>query len=150
MHLFILSVSVGTPDEGTWPGVSSLPNYMAFQPKQSVFPVYEGAGSMEAFIQEHYHQTPVAALFQAFAPADSLYVFVTLITGCLALNPLRRITAEKALGHAYFMMQPPRTVCSKLRLPYSALVAESVAEPGAAVGVGGDGEEGYRAKKVRV
>ena len=107
---------IGTPSELSWPGVGSLPNYIEFQPSYTKFPIYDvnihKPLSIEQFIQSNYHQTAVASLFQAYAPADSLYVFITLIISCLELNPLK---------HAYFMMQPPMTTNDKLSLPYSVL-----------------------------
>ena len=71
----------GTPTEETWPGVSSLPDYIAFQPQKG---------------------QPLRELFTA-ASDDAL----ALLHACLTLCPGERITAKAALQHAYFAADPP-------------------------------------------
>ena len=71
----------GTPTDETWPGVSDLPDYIAFQPQ----PVQ-----------------PLRELFTA-ATDDTL----SLLNACLTMNPAERISAQAALEHAYFTSEPP-------------------------------------------
>lgn len=66
----------GTPDETSWPGVSSLPDYIPFQPSPP---------------------TPIKSMFQAATNET-----ISLLQGLLTLNPGERITAEKALQHRFF------------------------------------------------
>ncbi|KAG6481213.1 hypothetical protein ZIOFF_057809 [Zingiber officinale] len=68
---------VGTPDEGNWPGVTSLPDFLSSFPKwrpkdlAKVVPTLEAAG-------------------------------VDLLLKMLCLDPSQRISARKALEHEYF------------------------------------------------
>lgn len=71
----------GTPTEETWPGVSSLPDYIPFHKQQP---------------------QPLRDLFTA-ASDDTL----NLLDGLLTLNPTARLTANAALDHAYFTADPP-------------------------------------------
>ncbi|KAJ0964123.1 hypothetical protein J5N97_029245 [Dioscorea zingiberensis] len=76
-ELFKIFSVLGTPDEETWPGVSSLPDFKAAFPKwprknlSSVVPKLEPAG-------------------------------IDLLSKMLLINPLRRISAREALQHEYF------------------------------------------------
>jgi cyclin-dependent kinase 7 len=71
----------GTPTDETWPGVSDLPDYIAFQPQKP---------------------QPLRDIFTA-ASDDA----IALLERCLALNPAERISAQAALEHAYFAAAPP-------------------------------------------
>ena len=73
--------ALGTPTEETWPGVSSLPDYIAFQSQEG---------------------TPMRDLFTA-ATDDALELLRALLT----FNPGERISAKDALEHAYFAASPP-------------------------------------------
>ncbi len=67
---------LGTPTEEQWPGVSSLPNYIEFTPKDP---------------------TSLSKLFSA-SNDDALDLLSKLFT----FDPLKRITATQALEHPYF------------------------------------------------
>ena len=73
--------ALGTPTESTWPGISDLPDYIAFQPQEG---------------------TPLRSLFTA-ASDDTLQ----LLQALLAMNPSDRVTARAALEHKYFSTAPP-------------------------------------------
>jgi len=75
--------ALGTPDEETWPGVTSLPDYVPFN---------------------YCPPTSYRSLFTA-ASDDA----VDLLSKLLKFNPLERITAAEALQHPYFSNQPPPT-----------------------------------------
>ncbi|PKI53441.1 hypothetical protein CRG98_026131 [Punica granatum] len=68
---------MGTPNEDTWPGVTSLPDFKSAFPKwppknlQEVVPGLDSAG-------------------------------IDLLSKMLCLDPSRRITARSALEHEYF------------------------------------------------
>ncbi|GKC92276.1 cell division control protein 2 homolog A-like protein isoform X1 [Tanacetum coccineum] len=68
---------MGTPEEDTWPGVTSLPDY------KSTFPKYSAQDLA----------TVVPTLDQAG---------LDLLTKMLYLDPIKRISAEAALEHEYF------------------------------------------------
>ncbi|KAJ6818915.1 cell division control protein 2-like protein A [Iris pallida] len=76
-ELFKIFRVLGTPNEDSWPGVSSLPDFKSAFPKwpakdlATVFPSLEAAG-------------------------------IDLLSKMLQLEPNKRITARHALDHAYF------------------------------------------------
>lgn len=72
---------LGTPTEETWPGLTSLPDYIPFNPQQG---------------------TPLGSLFTAASDAT-----LRLLSSLLTLNPGSRITAEEALQHDYFVLEEP-------------------------------------------
>ena len=72
--------ALGTPTEETWPGVSSLPDYIAFQEQKGA---------------------PFRELFTA-ASDDAL----DLLAKFLTYSPGERITASGALEHPYFAAAP--------------------------------------------
>lgn len=73
--------ALGTPDESTWPGLTSLPDYVAFQPVPG---------------------TPFRDVFTA-ADDESLSLLAKLLT----FSPSERVSAADALKHPYFAAQPP-------------------------------------------
>ena len=78
----------GTPAEDTWPGVSSLPDYIAFKEQKA---------------------QPLRELFRAASPET-----LNLLNACLTLNPGERISAQGALDHAYFTEDPPPAPLSEI------------------------------------
>mmetsp|Transcript_7358 Transcript_7358/g.19680 ORF Transcript_7358/g.19680 Transcript_7358/m.19680 type:complete len:364 (+) Transcript_7358:317-1408(+) len=76
--------ALGTPNESTWPGLSSLPAYVEFQPVTA---------------------PPLRSLFPAAVSADAL----DLLGKMVSLNPAHRPTAAEALSHSYFTSDPPPT-----------------------------------------
>lgn len=82
---------LGTPTEDIWPGVGSLPSYVAYK---------------------SYPATPLSNVFTA-ADKDLL----SLIEQTLCLNPLSRCTATEALKMPYFSNPPAPTQGSQLPLP---------------------------------
>ncbi|KAM0945427.1 putative protein-serine/threonine kinase CMGC-CDK-Pl family [Dioscorea sansibarensis] len=76
-ELFKIFSVLGTPDEESWPGVTSLPDFKAAFPKWSpkslatVVPKLDAAG-------------------------------VDLLSKMLVISPIKRITAREALQHEYF------------------------------------------------
>ena len=81
----------GSPSEDNWPGVSRLPFYTNMQP---VAPIRRR-------LREALGQQPQAT--------------VDLLEGLLTLDPAKRISAERAAGHAYFRTQP--LPCAPHQLP---------------------------------
>lgn len=71
----------GTPTERSWPGVSSLPDYIAFREQPGV---------------------PLRETFSAVSDHA-----LELLGGLLALDPAARLTAQAALDAAYFAAAPP-------------------------------------------
>lgn len=71
----------GTPTEETWPGVSSLPDYIPFQPQPG------------RPLREHF----------SAASDDTL----ELLEGLLKLDPGARLSARHALAHRYFASAKP-------------------------------------------
>lgn len=80
--------ALGTPTDIEWPGMSSLPDYIAFKP---------------------YPKVPLRQYFTA-AGTDSL----NLLEQMLVYDPNRRWTAEECLGHSYFTNTPLATSPEKL------------------------------------
>ncbi|KAL7294710.1 hypothetical protein TKK_0012007 [Trichogramma kaykai] len=83
--------TLGTPTEETWPGLSQLPDYIAFKS----FPAI-----------------PLKDIFTA--AGDDL---LDLLASLLNINPLERCTCDEALQMPYFSNNPPPTVKSKLPVP---------------------------------
>ncbi|KAB1200239.1 hypothetical protein CJ030_MR0G007784 [Morella rubra] len=81
-ELDIIFSVLGTPDEDTWPGVTSLPNFPSGSTK---FPPQD--------------------LARVFPSLDS--DGIDLLSKMLCLNPSRRITARSALEHNYFKDMAP-------------------------------------------
>jgi cyclin-dependent kinase 2 len=84
LHMFR---SLGTPDETSWPGVSTLPNFQAFPrwPPQAPAALLNGEGG------------DAAATAAAAGPHC-----LALLGRLLQLRPGNRITARKALDHPFF------------------------------------------------
>uniref|UniRef100_A0AAQ4PD92 Cyclin-dependent kinase 7 n=1 Tax=Gasterosteus aculeatus aculeatus TaxID=481459 RepID=A0AAQ4PD92_GASAC len=83
--------ALGTPTEETWPGMSSLPDYVSFK----IFP-----------------GTPLEHIFTA-AGDDLLELLQSLFT----FNPLTRTTATQALKMRYFSNRPGPTLGPQLPRP---------------------------------
>lgn len=71
---------LGTPTDATWPGVSSLPNFIEFTPNDPM---------------------DLHLLFSA-ASEDA----IDLLQKCFTFDPKYRITAAQALAHPYFSNEP--------------------------------------------
>jgi len=89
-ELYKIFMTLGTPDELAWPGVTSLPEYQADAfPKWRAKPLNEVCPSLCA-------------------------EGVDLLSRMLAYDPQRRVTARMALQHSYFadipsiLDDPPR------------------------------------------
>ena len=77
--------------------------------------------TLNTFLRDYYSNgTELGKLFHHYAPAMNIYILVSLILGCLQLNPLKRITAFKALKHKYFHVNTPplMTLPHLLKLPF--------------------------------
>ncbi|XP_046677982.1 LOW QUALITY PROTEIN: cyclin-dependent kinase 7-like [Homalodisca vitripennis] len=83
--------ALGTPSEETWPGVTSLTDYIQFK----AFP-----------------GTPLNHIFTA--AGDDL---LALLAGLLSLNPLNRLNCAEALQMPYFRNKPHPSLGSQLPLP---------------------------------
>uniref|UniRef100_A0A7N6APL6 Protein kinase domain-containing protein n=1 Tax=Anabas testudineus TaxID=64144 RepID=A0A7N6APL6_ANATE len=83
--------ALGTPTEETWPGMSSLPDYVSFK----IFP-----------------GTPLEQIFTA--AGDDL---LELLQGFFTFNPLTRTTATQALKTRYFSNRPGPTPGPQLPRP---------------------------------
>lgn len=84
---------MGTPTEETWPGLTSLQDYIQFKPMPS---------------------QPLRNIFSA--AGDDL---LDLISSLLMVNPLARCTCEQALKMAYFSNKPAPTPGPQLPVPTS-------------------------------
>jgi cyclin-dependent kinase 7 len=82
---------LGTPTEELWPGMESLPDYVAFT------------------------KTPAIPLKQMFSAASD--DAIDLLSKMLKYDPNQRITATEALQHPYFSSAPPPTAPNRLQLP---------------------------------
>jgi len=80
--------ALGTPTEEIWPGLTSLPDYVPFNPCPA---------------------TPFKQLFTA-AGDDAL----DLLASMMRFNPASRISASDALAHPYFSNSPFPTPTAKL------------------------------------
>uniref|UniRef100_A0A672M9W5 Cyclin-dependent kinase 7 n=1 Tax=Sinocyclocheilus grahami TaxID=75366 RepID=A0A672M9W5_SINGR len=89
--------ALGTPTEETWPGMSSLPDYVSFKP----FP-----------------GTPLEHIFSA--AGDDL---LELLNGLFTFNPCTRTTASQALKIRYFSNRPGPTPGPQLPRPNSSTEA---------------------------
>uniref|UniRef100_A0A671UYL4 Cyclin-dependent kinase 7 n=1 Tax=Sparus aurata TaxID=8175 RepID=A0A671UYL4_SPAAU len=89
--------ALGTPTEETWPGVSSLPDYVSFK----IFP-----------------GTPLEHIFSA--AGDDL---LELLQGLFTFNPLTRTTATQALKMRYFSNRPAPTPGPQLPRPNCSVEA---------------------------
>jgi len=94
---------MGTPTEETWPGLTSLQDYIQFKPMPS---------------------QPLRNIFSA-AGEDLL----DLITSFLTVNPLARCTCEQALQMPYFSNKPAPTPGPQLPLPSSMNVKKQEERP---------------------
>eukprot|EP01009_Symbiontida_sp_KSa7_P007166 NODE_381_length_1002_cov_549.683106_g296_i0.p1 GENE.NODE_381_length_1002_cov_549.683106_g296_i0~~NODE_381_length_1002_cov_549.683106_g296_i0.p1 ORF type:complete len:304 (-),score=49.35 NODE_381_length_1002_cov_549.683106_g296_i0:89-973(-) len=86
----------GAPSEGSWPGVTELPNYIAFRDIEPAKP-------------------PAKALKWMLGNASD--AALSLMSEMLALNPNKRISAEQALLHSYFSLDPAATPGDRLPRP---------------------------------
>uniref|UniRef100_A0AAR2IGQ9 Cyclin-dependent kinase 7 n=1 Tax=Pygocentrus nattereri TaxID=42514 RepID=A0AAR2IGQ9_PYGNA len=89
--------ALGTPTEDTWPGMTSLPDYVSFK----LFP-----------------GTPLEHIFSA--ASDDL---LELLQGLFTFNPCTRLTASKALKMRYFSQRPAPTPGPQLPRPNSSAEA---------------------------
>uniref|UniRef100_A0A673M8F9 Cyclin-dependent kinase 7 n=1 Tax=Sinocyclocheilus rhinocerous TaxID=307959 RepID=A0A673M8F9_9TELE len=89
--------ALGTPTEETWPGMSSLPDYVSFKP----FP-----------------GTPLEHIFSA--AGDDL---LELLKGLFTFNPCTRTTTSQALKMRYFSNRPGPTPGPQLPRPNSSTEA---------------------------
>jgi len=88
----------GTPTGDTWPGLTELPDYIAY---------------------ETYVPQPLRNIFSA--AGDDL---ILLLERLLSLNPLTRCTASEALQMDYFSNKPYPTPGDKLPMPGNKAIAE--------------------------
>lgn len=84
----------GTSNEKTWPGITSMPNY-------------------DAFYQKTTYNNSLREYFKDNKFVDD--VTFDLIKRLLELNPKNRITAEQALNHDFFKVEPH--MCKPEELP---------------------------------
>lgn len=92
---------LGTPDEMSWPGVASLPDWQPIFPKWTAKPLLPGPDVVIAVV-------PEAVVGVDVSPASVPRVIpvgekgLDLLKKLLVYEPEKRITARKALDHAYF------------------------------------------------
>ena len=86
-------LALGTPTEDTWPGLTSLPDYIQFKQNPG---------------------TPLADIFTA--AGDDL---LDLLGKLLTLHPPKRIDSTTALKHPYFLNKPSPSAGANLPLPAS-------------------------------
>lgn len=95
-QLITIFKALGTPTDKDWPGHKSLPEYTAF---------------------EQYPKSNLADLFLAASPEA-----LDFLQKMLLFDPLKRLSANQALHHAYFKQGPPPTPFKQLpRHPTKAL-----------------------------
>jgi serine/threonine protein kinase len=108
-QLYQIFKILGTPDETSWPGIASLPDWQPIFPKWAVKPLLPAPGAAVV---------PVAAVVEVEVgvpspplppPPSSVPLVIPvgekgldLLKKLLAYEPEKRITARKALDHAYF------------------------------------------------
>lgn len=85
----------GTPSEATWPGVTSLPNYMEFS---------------------HVEGVSLKEVFPMMTDKG-----IDLLNKLLCMNPNKRISATDALAHEYFTELP--LACEPSLLPLDSFKA---------------------------
>jgi len=85
--------TLGTPTEQTWPGVTSLQDYIQFK-------VFPGIPLRDIFI----------------AAGNDL---LDLLSALLSVNPAERINCSDALQMPYFSNKPPPSLGSQLPLPHT-------------------------------
>jgi len=119
---------LGTPTESMWPDAAKLPNYIAFEPLESLIPPtpvssvpVEENIELQDYIRSTYNSgTSLGKLFKNYQPPQNIYFIMFVIMSCLQLNPLHRCSAKNALEARYFTADPPPTVPYMLKLPFIA------------------------------
>ncbi|KCV68723.1 CMGC/CDK/CDK7 protein kinase [Fonticula alba] len=99
-QLMTIYNAMGTPDEASWPGISTLPGFI--QPNNRIPP------------------SPLGSVLSA-ASKDA----ISLMEALLVMNPLRRISAEEALRHPYFSNLPRPSKPADLPNPKQAAKAQA-------------------------
>ncbi|GAA5825235.1 hypothetical protein JCM11251_006155 [Rhodosporidiobolus azoricus] len=112
-QLNMIFSAMGTPDDGLWPGFSSLANGATFEKKP---------------------KTDLRMLFSAASPEA-----IDLLEKLLAYDPRKRITAKDSLHHAYFHTAPLATHPSKLPMPTAELAPRAL--PPEEIGASMDSKE---------
>lgn len=86
---------MGTPNESNWQNVTSLPNYVEFEPREpmNLQPLFRSSSS------------------------SSDEALLELLLKLLSLDPLKRISAMGALKHAYFSTAPFPCTPKELPIP---------------------------------
>jgi len=88
--------ALGSCDESSWPGITSLPDYLEI-----------GSGQRDAAGKMIPYPKPVGGLRAYFTAASDHSV--AMITGMLECNPSKRMTVTEALKHPYFSSDPKPT-----------------------------------------